>query len=97
LREATSPTCSPDVFITPEAQFPCNCAGLSQFNVTAEEKAEITKKLKAGKTHTFRPAGFGIGYTLHTRQRSRWDDRAKPELEEFFGVPRIWLESIDCD
>jgi hypothetical protein len=47
---------------------------------TPEGKEEITKKLKAGKCHEFRPSGFGTGNVLYHRSRPArtWDKRAAP-------------------
>jgi hypothetical protein len=67
------------------------------FLVTEQRKAEVTTLLRAGKSTTFTPSGFGVGYRLHHRQRSRWDNRAKPETERFFDVSPIYLEQMDCD
>jgi len=65
--------------------------------VSPEQKTEIIEKLRSGKAHEFRPAGFGTGYKLSLRQHSRWDKRAKPETEAFFGVSPIFIEETDCD
>jgi hypothetical protein len=65
---------------------------------TAKGKQEIIDLLKAGKSKTFTPSGFGTGYRMYTgRCYHQWDKRAKPETEAYFGVSPIWLESMDCD
>jgi hypothetical protein len=68
------------------------------FLATPELKAQVTAELKAGKSHSFTPSGFGTGYRLYTgRQQSRFDHRAKAETEAFFGVSPIYLQTMDCD
>ena len=66
------------------------------FTVTPELLEEIKAKLGKGKEHTFRPAGFGTGYVL-SKKRSRWAEKAKPEVNAFFGVGTLYMQRIDCD
>lgn len=74
-----------------------NIPGMT-FLTTPEGKAEIAAKLRSNKSHSFTPSGFGTGYRLYSgRQQSRYDNRAKPETEEFFGVSPIWMQQMDCD
>lgn len=58
------------------------------------EKAKAD--LRAGRSVTLTPHGFGTGYTIHGAY-SRYDQRAKPETEAFFGVGRLYVSQIDCD
>ena len=68
------------------------------FLVTPQTKEEISAKLKQGKSHSFTPSGFGTGYCLYSRrQQSRYDRRAGAELEQFFGVSPIFMQTLDCD
>jgi hypothetical protein len=66
------------------------------FSVQPETKAEITKRLLAGSSYSFRPSGFGTGYTISTKRRWRGDKFA-PEVAAFFGVETIWYSEDDCD
>jgi hypothetical protein len=68
------------------------------FLVTPEAKASVTALLKAGKSHSFTPSGFGTGYRLSAgKRKSSWDRRASSEMEAFFDVSPIWLQTLDCD
>lgn len=63
----------------------------------AAGKARVVELLRAGKSHTFTPSGFGTGYRVSARRSVAHMRRAKPETEAYFGVGPLWLESIDCD
>jgi len=69
------------------------------FSVTPERKAECIKLLKAGKSVTFTPSGFGTGYELTTKanRRSYGLEWGSKELAAFFGVPSIFFNRMDCD
>lgn len=66
------------------------------FMVTAEDKERITKTLKRGEPHRFMPSGFGTGYTL-SRRGTSWSRPAGKELERFFGVHPLHVETFDAD
>jgi hypothetical protein len=67
------------------------------YNVTEEELARIKTKLAKGETHTFTPAGMGIGHILCKRRRAEWDILAKAEIAEFFGFNKLYMQPIDWD
>jgi hypothetical protein len=67
--------------------------------VTPEQRAEISATLQGGGTHSFTPAGFGVGYQISAK-RSRLNNWAQPgsaALAAFFSVPNIFVMSLDCD
>jgi hypothetical protein len=67
---------------------------------TAESLEEARKTLRAGKTLTRAPAGFGTG---HYFRKSRgkfghaYSTPAPASVVEFFGVGPIWVETFDHD
>lgn len=64
------------------------------FSVTPEQKVKISKKLRAGQTHSFMPSGFGTGYTLSPKSDRYSTPDAK--LKKFFGVG-VWVSTFDAD
>lgn len=69
------------------------------FLTSPEGKSQITTLLRAGKSHSFTPSGFGTGYQIYSRKApfDRYDGRAKPETEAFFEVSPLWVRQLDCD
>jgi hypothetical protein len=63
----------------------------------AEWFVTASTDLKAGKTVSLAPSGFGTGYTISRRRRSRYDQRAKLELEAKFGVTPLYITTFDHD
>jgi hypothetical protein len=57
----------------------------------------MTQTLKAGRSIEFRPSGFGTGYRLGPRPAFRYSKRADPATAKFFGVPALWVDTMDCD
>lgn len=66
------------------------------WTMTPERRAEVTAALLAGRGWDLRPAGFGTGYRLSTR-RSPLARLASEEAARWFGVQRLFVESMDCD
>lgn len=66
------------------------------YTVTPELKDKITKTLKAGGGHNFMPAGFGLGYYISPRPTSHCTS-APAALAQFFSVPALYIETLDCD
>lgn len=72
------------------------------FRVTKASKDEKTAALKAGKSISFTPGGFGIGYTLFTNGRlaRRYGygcHAASEALKNFFDVSELYYLENDCD
>jgi hypothetical protein len=70
------------------------------FTLKAGERESITETLKAGKPYTLRPSGFGTGYTIYgamAKRRSRWAEWAPQAVADFFSMPRLLVERLDCD
>lgn len=67
------------------------------YRIAPETRDEYSKKLKAGGTVSFTPAGFGQGHYLTARRKYHYSTRAAKELAEFFGLTELWLETFDCD
>lgn len=73
------------------------------FTIDPKNVPEITAKLQAGKTHDFMPGGMGTGYTISTKplhpKTGGFDPspQGPKELANFFGVPQIFVTSIDAD
>lgn len=68
------------------------------FYVTPEKRQEIAQKLRAGKSHTFTPSGFGTGYRLYAGPpRRSWDHRGDSKIAAFFGLDSVSYETMDCD
>jgi hypothetical protein len=68
------------------------------FTVQPDWFAAAAATLKAGKSVSLTPAGFGTGYTLRPGvPRSRWTKRADPALEAKLGVGAITVETFDHD
>jgi hypothetical protein len=65
--------------------------------ITEERKAECIAELKRGRSITFRPSGFGTGYVFNTKRMTTWCRQADPKIAAFFGVPRLYVEHLDCD
>lgn len=65
--------------------------------ITPQAKAEIAAKLKAGKEHTFTPSGFGTAYAVSTKRRNTYSRPAPAEMAKFFGVDRLWYDTLDYD
>jgi len=58
---------------------------------------KATADLRTGRAVTLTPSGFGVGYRFTTRRISRFDGRAKVELEQALGVAPLYVETLDCD
>lgn len=69
------------------------------WRVTPSRRAQITADLKARKSATFTPAGFGTGYLVTTRPRRGFDvNRLPTATSDFFGVVGpLFYETLDCD
>lgn len=69
------------------------------WRVHADDLPELKRELAAGKSHSFTPAGFGTGYRVSIkRPPGRYGVKQLPNATaEFFGVPVLWAESLDCD
>lgn len=74
-----------------------------KFTIDAGDVSSISKKLKAGETHTFQPGGMGTGYTLSTKPLHAPMGGFNPspqgpkELADFFNVPKIYVTQQDFD
>lgn len=66
------------------------------WSVTPERKEAISQKLKAGKSETFLPSGFGTGKTISTR-KTRGSVPALAETAAFFGVDKLYVTRFDHD
>lgn len=53
--------------------------------------------LRAKKSVTLMPHGFGTGYYLRPKNVSRWATRADSALEQRLGVSPIYVETFDAD
>lgn len=67
------------------------------YRITTEQKAQYIATLKAGRTISFRPSGFGTGYVFSIRKPRGWGRQADPRIAEFFEQPVLWVEHLDCD
>jgi len=67
--------------------------------ITPERKAEIQAKLQSGGVHNFMPSGFGTGYRVSIKRASagRWGKAAPQAMADFFAVPALYYEEMDCD
>lgn len=67
--------------------------------VTPEQRIEIAKLLRAGKSYSFTPSGFGTGYRLSTDRPGYGRRTGLPaETSTFFGVAgSLFYEPLDCD
>lgn len=73
-------------------------APLSGWYRTPEEIATAKQTLAKGGSVVFHPAGFGTGYRLSKHFPGRWWSMpASAELAKFFGVERLFYETMDCD
>lgn len=59
--------------------------------------AETSEQLKAGKSVTLMPHGFGTGYTLSATRGSRFAKPAPRALTQRLGVPQVYVETFDAD
>jgi hypothetical protein len=66
------------------------------YSVTPERKAQVTAKLKAGKSETFYPSGMGTAHRIATR-KTRYANPLPTSVAEFFGVAKLYVETLDHD
>lgn len=66
------------------------------FSRQPEWFTQASANLKAGRTVTLTPSGFGTGHHISTR-RSSYARRADAKLEQLLGAGALWLTDIDCD
>jgi len=77
--------------------------GIGHYERTPEEIAAMVADLKAGKRVSLLPGGFGTGYVLslnappRRRSRSYGGPTAHAALAKALGLPKVYVESIDCD
>ena len=81
-------------------------ASTAEFNLgpvrlmlSPERLQQIVDTIKAGKTHTYMPSGFGTGYYFSIRSniRNRFDRaQASPELVKLVGQ-QVYVSSFDAD
>ena len=67
--------------------------------LSPESLQTIVDKLKAGKTHTYHPSGFGTGYYFSTNPKikNRWDTaKASAQLENLVGA-KVYVSQYDAD
>ncbi len=64
--------------------------------ITPRMREEYSAQLRAGKTIAFIPSGFGTGLRYSVK-KARWATPAAPALAAFFGVPKLYCETVDCD
>ncbi len=57
-------------------------------------KAQLAK---ANGMARFSPAGMGQGHEVYRKRPHSWAQRAKPELEKFFGVSPLYVLAFDHD
>lgn len=67
------------------------------FSISPERLAEYRTRLSDGKRIDFMPSGFGIGYVISTKKMSQFSERCAKEIEEFFQVGDLYMETMDCD
>jgi hypothetical protein len=68
------------------------------FLITPERKKADTKKLQAGGSISFHPAGMGTGIELRVRRsRGRHSIPAPASTARFYDVPSLWKTEWDCD
>lgn len=69
------------------------------YNLSPERFEQYKATLKAGKTVSMDPSGFGTGHLLSTKPRlARYGvKKADPKINEFFGVGPLWIEEFDHD
>lgn len=66
--------------------------------VTPERRAEMSAALRAGRTATLRPSGFGTAYVLSAKKRRGPEaGLARPDVAAFFGLKRVYVEKQDWD
>lgn len=68
----------------------------TQITLEATHKKKISDDLKAGKGAQITPAGMGIGYALSTKKQSQWSHPV-PAMAKFFGVTKLYADTLDCD
>jgi hypothetical protein len=68
------------------------------YTTSPEGLVRLKQHLKTKGWVSFYPSGFGTGYVV-TRKTPRQFGvrRAKPELEKFFEMSPLYVESVDCD
>src|SRR5262245_57267386 len=61
------------------------------YTVAPEGVAQLQLQIKQRGYVSFSPSGFGTGYLVSKRRQSRFDERAKPELEKFLGYQPLYV------
>lgn len=68
------------------------------FTIAPESLKALKSQLLNKGYITFTPSGFGTGYNIVRRSNRRFGvRRGSTELEKFFGVSPLFIESMDCD
>ena len=70
------------------------------FYISKEKQEKMSKLLKAGKSTSLTPSGFGIGYQLIGRRvrTTQWGPKvASDVLKKFFKVTTLYIDTMDCD
>lgn len=68
------------------------------YTTSPEGVEKLKAQMKKVGNVSFHPSGFGTGYRVTKKTLQRYGvRRAKPELETFFGVSPLWVESFDAD
>jgi len=65
-------------------------------SISPERYTEAKKELAAGKSFSSTTAGFGVWYTINKRPL-KYGKRAGEELEEFFGISPLYIQSQEMD
>jgi hypothetical protein len=66
------------------------------FTVSPDLLARLKETFKRKGYHAFHPSGFGTGYTV-SGKKLRFSNRASKEMEDFFGVAPLYIETFDAD
>jgi hypothetical protein len=66
------------------------------YNLTLERLAEHQLTLRKGGRVQLAPAGFGTGHTFSMRP-SRWAHPCRNDVNNFFGIGMLFVETFDHD
>lgn len=66
------------------------------YNLTPERLAEHQLTLRKGGRVQLAPAGFGTGHTFSMRP-SRWAHPCRDDVNNFFGIGMLFVETFDHD
>lgn len=69
-----------------------------KFTVSPERLVTLKTELNKRGYISFHPSGFGTGYNILKRSTRRYGvRRGSADLEKFFGISPLFIESLDCD